>query len=82
MNKKSATLKKFLITHEQDGERYDIGCIVIPKKVSVANAQAIIHSAWKEFQASHPDCDDEFIEWLIENHGFTTTASASETFEV
>jgi len=84
VNKKRAPLKTLMITHEQGDERYDIGCIAIPRKVSVVSAHRIIRSAWEEFQASHPDCDYEFIEWLIQNNGFTTvdSASAAETFEV
>lgn len=80
--KKRIPLKKFLITHRQGDKGYDIGGIAVPKGISVSQAKESIRSAWTEFQASCPDCDDEFIEWLIQNHGFKTTVSASETFEV
>lgn len=33
-------------------------------------AEQLVQMAWGDFQDSRPDSDSQFIDWLVEKHGF------------
>jgi len=81
------TIAKFLLVNDlvgytEDEAGYTLGCVAAPKDMTAKRARDVLTSSWKDFQSTHPDTDDEFVEYLIVEHGFRKIESASEIFVV
>ena len=62
---------KFRITEEDENrDSFHVASVQSPEGMTQEQAEKIMATAWDEFQATHPDTDSEFGEWLVENHGF------------
>lgn len=56
-----------LQSRDNDGT-YQIGAVEVDDKVG-ANAILFLWNEWQE-EVEHPDSDSEFVDWLVDQHGF------------
>lgn len=62
-------MSKFrIIKTYDDHEPIVLGHVETDMGETVANE--LIVRVWDDFQGSHPDVDSDFIDWLVDKHGF------------
>jgi hypothetical protein len=65
-----------------DGSGYTIGSVSV-KGRSRNKAMDIITNGWEKFQATEPDTDDDYPQWLVNNYkGFKEIIDDMITVEV
>jgi len=57
--------------HDPDEGPIYLGAVTDPLHRPTEQVEAIIDSAWPDFQETKPDADSEFIPYLVEHYGFT-----------